>query len=605
MLQKLSLTFTFLFLIFFVAVQLCPAQTHAKLINSGLEKFRAGSYSQALPLFRQASIISADNPYADAALYLTAKTLIRLQRYTEASAAVQSFAQHFPASPYLKFIRLLDAEILFAKNDLRPAYINLIELYSNDPDSTFKSYLLTKLDPLLAALSQPELLALKEDLVPACQPVIDKYLKNRPSSNLIAVIYSPEDSSAAHIISGLQVALNLNQPKIANNPLELRFIEHSGSQLEQFFQVKELYNEALTAVICLTAGPSALLDAAAGSNLQIPLFILRDNTPGLWKIGDNIWQLSPDLTFMGQKFADFVYDDLQMKRFVTLAPLDDPRMAFAEAFISRINHLGGEVAASEWFYTNAQDLGGSFKNLRRIGFKLAFFDSLNTLKAQNRLFFNRTEDFPLPERYRIAFNDSFFTIDSLTDINLEKLWEHHSKKQRSLSRFNRIEIDSNDVALDCFDGFLFPFNLDEADMYINQFAFYNLKTNLLSLASSFTPEILSKHRSHLKNLKTVAWSNTDRTSDKYLRLIDIFISLKGRPPQDEEILGYDSMNFLLFYLRNRQKVHSFSQDTLAFKGVNYNFIFPPGLRANQSVNFFDFDGVIFVNIKSRNSLSEK
>jgi|GEM_PF-1601923 len=604
-LPKIIFKYSIFFLILFASINLCFAQTPAKAMNSGLEKFRAGNYSQALPLFRQASVVSPDNPYADEALFLTGKTLVRLERYTEASAVVDAFYRQFPASEYFEYVRLLKSEILFAKDDYHPAYIELIQLFTDCSNLTLKKYLQTKLDLLFTGMAQSELLYLQDKLDNNEKSVLDKYLGNNSSHTKIALVYHPDDSSAASIISGLQAALSLNQPKEKSDPYQLLFIELDGAPLQQYFQVKALSNQSVAAVVCLTTGVDALMNASAASDLKIPFYILKDDTPDLCKIAPNIWQLAPDLAYLGKSFADFAFKNLGLRRFATLAPLDDPRETLTETFIKEISDLGGEVAASEWYYTHSQDLGGSFKNIRRVGYKIDFSDSLKTLKSKNLLLFEKSEDYPIPTKNRIEAGDAFYTVDTLTASLIDKLWTHHLKKQRSLLRFNRAEIDSNDIAISCYHGFLFPFNQEEADMYINQFAFYNLKTDLLGLASSFNAEILAKHHSHLKNLIVASWNNGERNSDNYRRLNDIFISLKNRPPDQEEILGYDAMNFLLQILLNKNKARPSADKNISYTGINYNFNFSNGNRFNQSVNFFRFDGTNLMPIKPKNSLSEK
>ena len=568
------------------------------LLRRGLMSFNEGNYDQALANFELLAKIEKGNSHIDTGLYLTAKTNIRMKYFISAQDALDELRSRFPNSIYLDYAEYLEAEILYAQKKDMLAYQKLFYLHGQCKIPELKTLAKEKLTLLLKGMSVEKLTAMRSKAGEDGRNFIDELLFEKGQKNKIIILTVPEDTSAVFYVDGIQLALNLYREQSGSDSLELAVIETPTQLLDEYLTVKSLADQPIKAVISLNTGTSSLIAAAAGSGLDVPFFILRDDTPDMWKIGDNIWQLQTDLASMGAALADFAVEVMDLDRFVTLAPLDDSRIHFAEAFIRRAEELEVEIAGQEWYYTESLDLGNNFKSLRRIGFRYAFDDSLITLLEQDSLYISLEDTLLIPDSLRIPVDSLYFTVDSLSDTLLNQLWSNYQKSMIELARFQRVEVDSNDIPLSCFDGFIFPLEADEVDMYVPQFAFYNFKTNLFSVLSAFPPAMLEKYGHYLTGLKVVGWGRRDRSSPAFSLLTDRFYAFKGDTPTDEEVLGYDAMNLVLNLtsMQNEDNIEM-HQEELYFQGVSCDFIFPPGKRNNQSVNFYEFNGMFFAELE--------
>ena len=470
----------------------------------------------------------------------------------------------------------------------------LFDLFRDCTDPELKALAREKITLLIPQIDKADLIKLKRFLNYEGREFLNDVTGTQSKKNKIVVLKNPADTLAAQIIGGMMFSLDVYKQETGFVDPVIEVVELDGPELEQYFQVRDFALQPINSVICLSAGMDALIQAVAGSWLNVPVFILNDDTPDLWKISDNIWQLHPDQRIMGTAMGEYAVKGMGLQRFITMAPLNDSKLHFAEGFVNEIKELGADIAGQEWFYSKAEELGRNFQALRRIGFRIAFDDSLNRLIETDSLFFEIEKEFSIPDSLRIPVDSLYFTVDSLSREIMDELWLDHVKAHKELARFQRVEVDSNDIPLYCFDGFVFPLDEDETDMYINQFAFYNLKTEMFSLADAFKPRSLEKHRNHLKNLKVVDWSNRNRNNDAFYLMSDKYYAKYNRPPENEEVLGYDTMNFILNMLTDERRFNSPISEELSFVGANYDFIFPPGSRCNHSVNIFEFNGWSFV-----------
>lgn len=591
--------FRALFLTVFLAASIFTCSVFGNVnpqrnLKRGLAEFKQGRYQQALELFVEITKLREGNDYRDAALFLCAKTSLRLNDYERALGFIRVLSSDYPQSEYNELAGYLKAEALYGLKQDFQAYLALFGLLHDCGDPEIKALAREKITLLIPQADKSELIKLKRLIDSEGREILDEISGIQAHKNKILLLTSPADSMAAQTIQGMLFSLDLYKKETGNKDPVIEVIEMQRPALQQYFQVRDFALEPVKAVVCLSTGSDALIQTVAGSWLNIPLFILNDDTPDLWKISDNIWQLHPDQRIMGTALAEYAVKGMDLHRFITMAPLNDSRVHFAEGFITKAEELEAEIAGQEWFYTESEDLGRNFQALRRIGFRIAFDDSLTSLLEIDSLFFSLETEYPIPDSLRIEVDSLSFTIDTLSQELMDSLWIRNVQEGKELARFQRVEVDSNDIPLSCFDGFVFPLEEEETDMYINQFAFYNLKTEMFSLAESFKPHILEKHRSHLKNLKVIDWSKRSRNNDAFYLLSDRYYAAYNRPPEDDEVLGYDTLNFILNVMADERGFNSMNRDELSFRGANYDFIFPPGARCNHSVNFFEFNGWSFV-----------
>lgn len=556
-----------------------------QLLKAGLTFFKRGDYEEALARFRSLKGLGKDNPYGDAVLYLEAKTLIRMQRYDEAEEVIRNFFSQYLQSRYYQYVKYLLAEVYYAKGYERNCILWLLELVSGETDSDLRKLAESKLEFLIEKKSPGELDYYREQTSSAGRYFLDKTAKKFFAKGTIFLLISSGDSAGLELAGGMRKALELYQMKTGTASPALEIVDAGQNSFEAVMAVKKLSeNEEVKIIVSALSGEQSIAAAAASNCLSQPFCAVFDDTPDLWKIGNNIWQLSPDKVTMGRAFARFAVEILNCRRFAVLAPLDTPSRTLAEAFIQTADSLEVEMPACEWYYTESSDLGKYFENIRRVGFRCDFADSLKLLAEKDSLLLDSTYAIILPDSCCQLTEEGLYKIDSLYIEIEDLLWKKYQDTLKYKARFQRIKVDSNDIRLDCFDSFLFLFPPQNADMYIPQFAFYNFKTHFLCEASSFSVSSLAKYQQYFDNLTAVIWGQADRSSVEFITFNSEYLQVSDRAPSDNELLGLDVMNFILRLSHTPAGFGALGED-FSYDGVGWDFEFKAGAQSNQSIKF--------------------
>ena len=103
---------------------------------AGYAAYRTGAYDEAVVLLDRAA--AAFPLLGDYALYCRADSLLRMERYDEALAATRRIIKEYPDSILTRKVELLNADILYARKEWRPAleaYLAFIEKYASGTDA--------------------------------------------------------------------------------------------------------------------------------------------------------------------------------------------------------------------------------------------------------------------------------------------------------------------------------------------------------------------------------------------------------------------------------------------------------------------------------------
>jgi hypothetical protein len=558
------------------------------LLKQGLEKFRAGEYESALVFFDRSTGMEKNNPHIDAGLYLVAKTNIRLKRFKNAQTTIENLHTRFPQSLYIPYANLLMAEVLYAQKKDAPAYQLLLKLLSPDTPAPLRKYTESKLKILFEPLSLRQLRDLRNDCDENGRQFINQILRKRSGEGCFIVLIAEEDKSAELILSGIKSAFNTNSPWLpVKNPPALEVITLGDDILQNYLRIKDLTYEPVKCIISLLPGDQSRTAVMAGSWIEAPFFVVKDDSPDLWRLGENIWQLSPDKLTLGRELADFAFKSLKVNRFATISALDDSRAKFTEAFIERFEKEGGKVMAQD------EDLGNNFKNLRSYGFRSGFEDSVKTLFDRKALVFRYNDHYRIPKALKVPLDEERFTVKNLNEDLLNSLWNDYRAIERDKANLQGIQIDSSDITLNTYQGFLFPLKEEEVDMFISQFAFYNFQTKLFTFLSAFPRLTIDRKIPSTSEIYLVGWGRLERTGAIFASFVDYFYRLKNIAPYDEEVLGFDTANFALGF---EDLCELNKGGTLKFKGIFYDFEFPPSDRCNCRVDFYRLEKSDFVYV---------
>lgn len=248
-----------IFLLLFITAYAQDSLTTAELLKRGTDDFKAGKYQQALVKFDRVS--TRNTVYTDAALYLSARTSIRLGRYNEAQDKINKLKSRFQDSAYIDYSKYLEAEIAFAKGDEEKTYNILFRLWEESEYIKLKALVKEKLILILSPLSRTELLKLRSNAFEKSRKLIDDILANNQEVEKIIVLYDPADSSAEAIIAGMKLCLDLYHKDNNKTTPVLEAVSPGETDIDQYLFIKELTDEQAGAVISLYEGEQALLQA--------------------------------------------------------------------------------------------------------------------------------------------------------------------------------------------------------------------------------------------------------------------------------------------------------------------------------------------------------
>lgn len=235
--------------------------------------------------------------------------------------------------------------------------------------------------------------------------------------------------------------------------------------------------------------------AAAAEREQIPFLSTSCGVSGLGDIGNYAFQGRVDFTRIGAYLADHAYkQDSTLQRFGILVPMNQEGQQLAAGFRRVVTENGGEIPVEDYYYPGTDDFASYFQRFRKVGIKEMFVDSLkHQLQVFGRLDYMGKLFLETAEMY----------IDSLlTDSLIDSLWiAEHNRLQREIEE-TEIEIDSLEIPVGVYDGFLLVVEEGEGkiEALASQFARFNIQTQVMGNESWMDSESLYRVRNYVDGI---------------------------------------------------------------------------------------------------------
>ncbi|MBC8465428.1 amino acid ABC transporter substrate-binding protein [bacterium] len=240
------------------------------------------------------------------------------------------------------------------------------------------------------------------------------------------------------------------------------------------------------------------------------------NVNGLASIGRQVFQGRPDYHTIGQELARHAISELDLGVFAILAPQNQAGQQIATGFKSEVEYFDREILAEDIYYPGTEDLKSYFKRIRNIGLRRAFDDSLKTqFENFGFILLDSIRLIPPPsalEAQAPILNDGMETRDhsrivtyedttwTLSELYLDSLWVDEHRKHREWIVETSQEIDSLEIPVNVFDGFLFVAEPEMINMFAPQFARANIQTQLLGDENWANYDILSTERAYIDGI---------------------------------------------------------------------------------------------------------
>ncbi len=389
----------------------------------GVNLYDALQYNDALKIFDRITSYESKNSKTTAAYLFKAKTLLKLERMSEAKETINQLISYYPSSKYLDEARLTLAEIYFEQKEYYEALKPLISIVDETQSTEYLNYakvtgekiaynfLPTSLVRVLNTLYSgekvsPYILFLlgrvykKEADLQSSKQTFEELIRKYPNS--------PERARAVELITG---SSNISAPGIGiSTPLIGAMLPLSGSAVnsEQAAAAKEIlegirysifeYNQEHQEKIGLVTKDTELskekideikqyftdqqnvkavigpifstevrttLQEFSGNNLPIISPTATDND--LTEMYNNFFQANPSFTLRGKLMAQYVYYVENKRRMAILNAIEGYSPLLGGEFQQEFEKLGGRIVVKETYSSNTFDLSsqvGSIAKLR-------------------------------------------------------------------------------------------------------------------------------------------------------------------------------------------------------------------------------------------------
>ncbi len=219
---------------------------------------------------------------------------------------------------------------------------------------------------------------------------------------------------------------------------------------------------------------------------DMPFISTTCGSEGLASIGSNIFQGRSDFSLIGTLLAKHAILEKGLGNFGILAPQNIEGRQLAGAFKQAILDAGGSILVEEIYYSGTEDFRSYFNRIREFGLKYAFADSLRVLYANEGILSVDSSVFT-PSKLDLEA-DTSHTPDwddyqsepvwTLSEEFVDSLWEAEHEHIREIMEETHEEIDSLEIPITVFDGFLLVAETGKLEFIAPQFARANIQTQL-------------------------------------------------------------------------------------------------------------------------------
>lgn len=235
----------------------------------------------------------------------------------------------------------------------------------------------------------------------------------------------------------------------------------------------------------LDASEAAAIAATAELH-NLPFISTMCGSDGLASIGNHIFQGRSDFSLIGTLLAKHAILEKGLGHFGIMAPQNLKGRQLASAFKQTVLDAGGSILVEEVYYSGTEDFRSYFNRIREFGLKYAFEDSLRVLYANTGILGSDSTGI-VPGEYDLEADtvhttpwDAFETepVWTLTQEFMDSLWTVEHEHLREILAETHEEIDSLEIPISVFDGFLLVAEPGMLEFIAPQFARANIQTQL-------------------------------------------------------------------------------------------------------------------------------
>lgn len=369
---------------------------------------------------------------------------------------------------------------------------------------------------------------------------------------LILPLSGSESANGYDFLRGVALALQ-DQP----GGIEI-LLKDSGSSLKQAIHaMQELLDSHIDLVIGELAGDRSAAIAALAAERQIPVLVPVSSDNDIASLGSQVFQMTSDLERRGAALAEYAYNTLGLRTFVSLAPADDYGQAMSDAFANAVDRLGGTIIAQQWYYPGTPDVTRQFTAIRESADHFSPRDSVAaTAFLQGR---------------NIRENLDFSYSRSLHPPAIQ----------------DKDEKNDDLTAISSIDGFFMPAYAEDISIIAPQFSLSHIQAVPIGGDDWHNLDVLRAQKRYVDGAVFCAGSYADETSMEYIQFKNRFRLATTTSPGSLALSGYDLTRLIAAALRagNRTgaEVTGWFGKNRAPEGIANRYWFSPEKRTNQKV----------------------
>ena len=559
--MKICKLFFLIIILFFNLMAQNASTREWTIFQKGVLEYQKGNYEKARQSFSLMIIKLPNSALTTVNHLMLAKTNYKSGDYNFSLQLCEEFKKRFPQSEYFDDInylmgnnyyrlgrietavtnwlkvgfgtsdRVLGEKVLTLADDVVRYKINRLSLnslsqqYMGSPiNESFKYYLAdddfrngnvraakSEVMALLATVENP----FYRDKAQALLDQLEVKASNEIHIAALLPLSGSNEMIGKALLNGFNLAVNEYNKSTSSKKIVVDDFDYSSNLISALEHIKKIGKDRLHMFVFGPVENDVVAACAAIADYEgITIVTPTASSDKIKNISDNCINLAPTVKTMANEIQSFAYDSLNIRRLATFAPIDDYFITMTEEFVKSYQENGGLVAAQEWYYPGTQNFKKKFRNLKRVGLRLAFQDSL------------MIENADIPAKL----------VDSLYTVYL--------KEQRRVLKETKTKIDSADIAVTTFDGMFIPVFEDDIGFVASQFAFSNFQTQLLGNADWYNKDALKKNRNYINGIVFVADGYLNEESWDYRQFRNNYRNMYHKTPEKFELIAYDSFKFL-------------------------------------------------------------
>jgi len=400
------------------------------------------------------------------------------------------------------------------------------------------------------------------------------------------------------LLDGMHVAVDeYNADAMPKVNLEVRDSERDAGVAAR--QVSELSADDQTlAIVGPVFSNEVFSSAGLAARKGIPLITPTATSVGIAAIGESVFQANPDFVVRGRAMAQYAVLALGATRLAVLASSDTVSRIIADAFVSEVKDLGGQLVDVEWYQPGETDLRSRLAVMRKRGMQLSEPTVINFGVKQRPVDLKRMATWGVPQPVLDSLTMSGALVDVTTLFGDDGVRIADSMKiptQRAKAKYDSLGCPVTGIDA-LFASMTGP---EEIGIVAPQLRYFNFQTQLLGAGNWNDASELDQNRQYANGVIFATDAYWEEINQQYQSFARQFKAKYSKDPPLNAMIGYDAMKLLLRTVRqgatHREEIVSALSTARTFQGVHSKISFD-SRRVNSCLTLMQFKGRVIKKI---------